>query len=261
MAKSHLKIQIKTAAYPKEHGSWGFTLEPLILALIIGYSTAGFYLALGTFLAFLVHQPIRLLLAKGHSEKKTAAIFFLLYGINALLFFYLFLTNVTITATIPFLSALLLMFFYLLMEYLHLHRQLFIEILAPMAISLIAVSILLASGWSLLMSFGVFILLAARFLPTAFYVHYKLQRAKHQHGDKASVVFTSGLGFFLVTWLTTLGIIPILGLVGVTILSGRAFIGILDRSNPRTVKQVGIREFIYGIILILLASMGYLLSW
>jgi hypothetical protein len=252
--------KIKAAAFPKEHGSYGFTLEPLALALIIGYSTAGLYLAIGTFLAFLAHQPIRLLLAPNTPDKKTAAAFFTVYGSMALLLFYGFITSVPLRATLPFASGLVLMLFYLWMEYLHLHRRLFIEMVAPAAISLIAVSILLAGGWSMLPAFGVFFLLSARFIPTALYVHYRLQLAKRLPADKGSVALSSGIALILIAWLTSMGIIPILGLSGVAVLTVRALWGISERSRPLSVKQLGIREFIYGIVLILLASIGYLLT-
>ncbi len=253
-------FKIKAAAYPKEHGSYGFTIEPLTLALIVGYSPAGLYLALGTFLAFLAHQPMRLLLAPKGSDKTFAAIFFTVYGTTALLLFYGFLSFVSVQTMLPFASGLALMFFYLWMEYKQLHRKLFIEILAPAAISLITVSILLADGWNLLSAFGVFFLLSARFIPTAFYVHYRLQLAKRLPADKGSVILSSGIAFIIIAWLSSMGIIPILGLIGVLVLTVRAWWGISDRSRPLTVKQLGMREFMYGIVLILLASLGYLLS-
>ncbi len=252
--------KIKAAAFPKEHGSYGFTLEPLSLALIIGYSSAGLYLAIGTFLAFLAHQPVRLLLAGNAPNKKIAAAFLTFYGGLALWLFYEFFSSVTIQAVLPFASGLVLMFFYLWMEYRHLHRQLFIGMVAPAAISLIAVSILLAGGWNMLPAFGVFLLLSARSVPTAFYVHYRLQLAKRLPADKGSVVLSSGIAFILIAWLSSMGVIPILGLSGVAVLTVRALWGISERSRPLTVKQLGIREFIYGIVLILLASIGYLLT-
>lgn len=257
---ANMGLKIRAAAYPKEHGSYGFTLEPLALALLAGYSVTGLYLALGTFLAFLAHQPVRLLLAPKGNDKKIAAVFFIAYGAAALLLFYRFLSSVPFQQSLPFISGLALMFFYLWMEYKHLHRRLFIEMIAPAAISLIAVSILLAGGWNMLSAFGAFFLLSARFIPTAIYIHYRLQAAKRLPADKGSVVLSSGIALIGIATLTGMGIIPVLGLSGVVVLTVRALWGISERSRPLTVKQIGIREFIYGIVLILLASVGYLFS-
>ena len=118
------KINIREIALPTEHGSWGFVLEPLVLALLVAYSFPGLMLALCTFFMFLSHQPIKNLFKKknNHSYKKISITVLLIYFLIIFLFFTITFFQVSIISLIPFTVALVVMVNYLINLYrLHTH--------------------------------------------------------------------------------------------------------------------------------------------
>ena len=50
----------RAVAMPSEHGGWGLTLEPVLLGLIIAWSTAGVALGVAALTAFLLRTPAKL---------------------------------------------------------------------------------------------------------------------------------------------------------------------------------------------------------
>lgn len=50
----------RSVAIPNEHGGWGLTLEPVLLALIVAPSLAGAVLGVAALLAFVVRTPLKL---------------------------------------------------------------------------------------------------------------------------------------------------------------------------------------------------------
>ncbi len=248
---------IKSVALPREHGAYGFTIEPLLLGLLAAYTPAGLFLALGTMLAFFAHQPVKILFGQNKNQRKTAGLFLLIYLTAALYFFLLFLNRVPLHSAGPFYSALLLMIFYLIMDLLHYSRRILVEIMAPAAIALIAVSIVLAAGWSDLKALGLGLLLAARFIPTTFYIRARLRLEKKQKPENGAALFSSGFAFLIILLLTFMRITPWLGLTAVTVLMLRTFLGLSSHRKKSTVKAIGIREFIYGQILVWLSAAGY----
>ena len=75
------RFHLKQIAVPREHGSWGYTLEPLALALLVAFSVNGLLLSLVTFLIFFAHQPIRIIFNKKlniYSKKLLNQVFYFL---------------------------------------------------------------------------------------------------------------------------------------------------------------------------------------
>lgn len=247
----------KSVALPREHGAYGFTVEPLLLGLLTAYTPAGLFLALGTMLAFFAHQPIKILFGKNRVLRPAALFFLVFYLTLAGFFFVLFLSRTSLHGATPFYSALLLMTFYLILDLLHYSRRIFVEIMAPAAIGLIAVSIVLAAGWSDLKALGLGLLLAARFVATPFYVRARLRLEKKQTAENGAALFSSGVSFLLIFFLTLMGITPWPGLLAVGILALRAFFGLSSYRKESTVKAVGMREFFYGQVLVWLSAAGY----
>jgi len=54
------RVGWRAAAMPSEHGGWGLTLEPVLLGLLVAWSTAGVALGFAAFVAFLLRTPAKL---------------------------------------------------------------------------------------------------------------------------------------------------------------------------------------------------------
>lgn len=251
---------IKLIAFPKEHGAYGFTIEPLMLALLVTFSWTGFYLALGTLLAFFAHQPIKILFGQQKSLRPLAFLFLIAYIGPAFILFALFLNQVSAHTAVPFYAAIVMMTVYLVLDLLKYSRRLFVEIMAPTAIGLIAVSIVMSTGWSEGQALGLGLLLSARFIPTPFYIRARLQLEKGQVSDKVAAAFSSGLAFLGIGFLTILGNTPFLGWLAIFILTLRTFFGISRWRKKSTVKAIGMREFFYGQVVVVFSTLGYWFS-
>lgn len=252
---------IKSVAFPREHGAYGFTIEPLMLGLLAAFSWPGFFLALGTLLAFFAHQPVKIIFGQQNNLRWTAFLFLILYGIPALILFALFLDHASLHTALPFYTALSMMAAYMVLDLLKYSRRLFVEIMAPTAIGLIAVSIVLVTGWTELKAMGLGLLLAARFIPTPFYIRARLQLEKGQPADKAAAIFSAGFTLLLIGFLTIMKHTPILGFIGVLVLSLRAFFGVSRWRKESVVKAIGMREFFYGQVLVIFSALGYWFSF
>jgi hypothetical protein len=147
------RIPLKTLALPNEHGGWGFTLEPILLGMLIAPSWAGLGLGVFALAAFFTRHPLKLWLAdvrKGRSFPRTpiARNFALLYatlGLGGLL-----LTTLTAQGLfwLPLLLALPLMGLQLWFDARNQGRNLLPEIAGAVAMGAVAAGIALAAGIS-----------------------------------------------------------------------------------------------------------------
>ncbi len=251
-------MQIKSIALPREHGAWGYVLEPLALALLAFFSLKGLYLAIGALLAFLTHQPVRVFFSSRGSVPKAALFFILLYGSAALYFILLFAENTAPSASLPFLAAVLLMIVYLIMELSGKGKELLIRIMAPVAMDALAVSVLLVSGGQARQAPAFFVLLLSRSLPTTFYVRARLRSGGNGGYYNIQALLLHVLAFLLAAIFVYLGQIPFLSLAAVVLLLARTAHGLYFSKIKMAPKQVGIREFVYGILFVLISAAGYI---
>lgn len=250
--------RLKTVAFPKEHGSWALTFEPLILALIVGYSLPGLFLFFGAAFAFLAHQPARILLTKGNYRTQ-AVTFLFIYGLPAAVFMLVFLRLSTWNTSLPLLIALALMFAYLIAEYFSLHRELITELMASVAMGLIALSIVLSGGWDWPKAFPFLILLYLRSLSTTLYVHYRLKLERKLTVSTFWSQIWQVLTLIIAFVLLFENLVPFLASLSILILGIRGIYGLSPWRKPMTVKQIGLAEFFFGLIFVLFTAVGYLI--
>jgi len=252
--------QLKTVILPREHGSWGLTFEPLTLALIIAASLPGAVLFLGAAAAFFAHTPARQLLSRD-KKNRYALPFFLLYGGMAGLLMGIFIFSVGWPLYAPLLLALIIMSGYLLLEYVSLGRKLYTEIIASVAIGLMALSIVLAGGWLWPRAVAFLILLYLRSIATTLYVHHRLLLEKKQLSKVGRAMLWQVISLLLAMALWLNGNIPFLALMAVLILGARALGGLSSKRKKATVRKIGMLEFAYGVQFVILSAIGYWNGW
>ncbi len=252
---------IKHIAFPEEHGSWGFVLEPQVLALLIAFSFSGLYLALASFFFFLAHQPIKIIVnpKKKKEIKRKAFVVVTLYLIVALSLLALCFASNSFNNFIPFLIAMGLMISYLFVEILGYSRKLFSELVASSAIDFIAVSILLLGGTDKTLAWSLLVLLLNRAIPTVLFVHERINYVHQRPVNKLAPIVAGVAGLILALVFAYYKWIPFPALLGVAVLFVRLLFGLSDRMMTQSLKKAGIMEFVYGVVFVMITAVSYLL--
>lgn len=253
------KFYFNKVAFPKEHGSWGFFLEPIILSLFIAYSLNGLLLAVCSFFLFLAYQPMSYIIKQTPKYLIPSAYSYLIVYliIAGILFLQILLNNENVSFLMPFVVAILLMLIFKFMEFKNMNRNLFVEFLAPISVTLMAISIVMCRFENSLFILGYTIVLLSRSIETTLYVNNKLKFFKGNVYNK-NIVDLSG-AFFLIALiiLTVYNITPYLSIVAILVLIIRAHLGLLEKNKNEKVKIVGIKEFIYGFLFVVISIFGY----
>ncbi len=255
-----MEQKIKSLVFPKEHGAWALTFEPLVLALLLGPSLSGGLLFLGATFAFFAHPSARALLS-GTKDKILAFKIFLGTALPAVFFLSFYLKFSTWPQHAPLLLALALMASYLILELFSFERALATEILASVSMGLIALSIVLSAGWMWHTALGLLALIYSRSLGTTVYLYYRLRLLKKQNIKVWPGILLHVLDGLLLLYLMSRNIIPVLGFLAGSMLIVRAFWNLSPLMKKATVRQVGFAEVYFGIAFLVLTAAGYWLGW
>ncbi len=250
----------KSVAFPREHGSWGFVLEPLTLAVVIAFNTNGLFIALSAFFIFLAHQPVRIILKKGVTKHlKQKAVFFLtFYFLSAAFFIIQPLRSENPIVLVPLTVVVILMMYFLYLETVGTARGVYAELIGPVSMDLVAFSIVISGNWSFLQAIAFLVVLLNRSVPTTFYIHEKLNSIKNINPDITRLNIITIIGFILVIGLAFAGYVPRLSILAVLVLWIRSVYGFTEKAKKQTVRQIGMLEFLYGTVFVIINAIGYL---
>ena len=249
----------RKVGYPKEHGSWGFFFEPIVLALLIAYSINGLLLALSAFLLFLSNQSFSIIL-KGIPKYllRSSYLYFISYiTLSVFILLYLNSTLQSSGSLIPFLIAILFMGFFKFLELKSLNRNLIVELIPQIAVGLMSVSILLINNWELVPLLGFVVIILARSIQTVFYINNKLKFFKGIKPNKTLVNLIGLLFFITLLLMAQFNNVPWMSLVAILFLMLRSVIGFFEKNKLEKIKIIGIKEFIYGFLFVVIISIGY----
>ncbi|MCF6268550.1 MAG: YwiC-like family protein [Melioribacteraceae bacterium] len=248
-------------ALPKEHGAWGFVLEPLLLSLIVAFTLDGLLLALATFFMFLLNQPFKILTTKSVNKKfRTTAIALLIFYLSIAILLLVFpLLNTEFYLLLPFYTAVIILLVYKYFEFYNFSRNLFIELLPIFSMTLIATSIVMIDNSFTINPIVFGILLLSRAVPTVIYINAKVKWIK---GFEFSIIPTHILNsafFLFIIYASFNNLLPMLSILGAFILTLRSAIGFSRFNFCKTVKQIGVAEFIYGSLFVVINGIAFLI--
>jgi hypothetical protein len=256
-------VPLKSVALPTEHGGWGFTLEPLLLGLLLspGAHTLGLFL-LGLF-GFLARHPLKLLyqdLRRGKRYARTTLALRVagVYLALALAGFLLALATAQGPFLLPLALALPLGAFMLWADLQGRARELFPEIAAALFMASLAPAGVLAGGLGEGVALGSFLALALRDVAALYYARTQVLRARGvaprpfpAHLALWGAVLLAGLagqaGFL--PWATGLSLL-LLALYGSVALS----------RPPVPARVIGWTQMGFGLLVVLATALGYTLE-
>ena len=260
------KVRLRGVALPVEHGAWGFLFEPLVAATAVAPSFAAVWIALTVVGAFLLRQPLKILLsdwqAKRNLPQTSAALkFALLYASISLVGLAGSLTFARPENFVPFLFVVPFAVYQIYCDASRQSRQLLPELTGAIAISSSAAVIALAGGWSYPAAFALWGVFIARLIPSILYVRNRLRLEKGKDSAFVSVVIAHLIAFVAVALLAGNELIPKLAAAMFVVLLFRSLWGLSSFRRRVKAMKIGVWEVIYGTLTVLAIIIGYYLQF
>ncbi|WP_038057490.1 HAMP domain-containing protein [Thermus amyloliquefaciens] len=256
-------VPLKTVALPTEHGGWGFTLEPLLLGLLLspGPHTLGLFL-LGLF-GFLARHPLKLAyqdLRKRRRYPRTGLALKVGGGYAALASLGLLLT--ALTAQGPFLLPLLLALplgaYMLWADAANRSRDLFPEIAAALTMASLAPAGVLAGGLGAEIAWGSFLALALRDIAALYYARTQVLRARGGHPKAYPAHLALWTATLLALLLQGQGLLPAPTTLALLLLALYGSLALLR--PPVEARVIGWTQMGFGLLVVLATALGYTLQ-
>ncbi len=258
------RVSYRSIALPVEHGGWGFTLEPILLGLLVAYSAAAWELSVAALAVFLARRPVKLVATdvvrrRWLHRTTIAASFAALYGSIALLG----LVGALVTAPNRFLVAYAvaapLAVIAVSADASSRSRTLIAELAGSTAMGATVAAIALADGWGMADAFGLWLVLAGRGVATIALVRGQIRRV-HSKPVGATAIYATQLGTVAVMALAAAGgIVPWLAAVAMIGIAVLAVVSL--RRPPVAAKVVGWTQIATGLAVVLLTAVGVWLDW
>ncbi|GAA6735450.1 MULTISPECIES: YwiC-like family protein [Thermus] len=251
-------VPLRSVALPTEHGGWGFTLEPILLGLLLAPGGATFGLFLLGLFGFLARHPLKLAyqdLKRGKRYPRTllalkvASAYLALSALGLLL--------ALLTAKGPFLLPLLLALplgaYTLWADVENRARELFPEVAAALFMASLAPAGALAGGLGGEVALGAFLALAVRDVAALYYARTQVLRARGQnpkrHPALIALFLSALLAFALLPWTVGLAL-GLLALYGAHALF----------RPPVPARVIGWTQMGFGLLVVLATALGFTLE-
>lgn len=259
-----VRPRIRSIALPTEHGGWGFTLEPILLGLLVAASATAWELSAAALGIFLARRPVKivstdLVRKRWLPRSRIALAFALLYGGMALAGTIGAFSTTDGPFWIPVLVAAPLALHALRADAHSKNRALLPELSGSIAMGATVSAIALGSGWDLAPAFGLWLVLAARDVAAIVLVRGQIRRLKGKPTGASKIYVVEAACAAVVAVAAAVGAVPWLsvaaiGLVGVVALMS------LNRP-PVEARVIGWTQMAVGLMVVLVTAAGVHLGW
>lgn len=258
------QVPLKTVALPSEHGGWGFTLEPILLGLLVAPSWSGLGLGVFALAAFLTRHPLKLWLSdlrRGKRFPRTtlARNFAILYTSLTLAGLLLAFFSAKGSFGWPLLLALPLVGVQLWFYAHNQGRNLLPELAGAVAMGAIASSMVLAAGLEVPQAYGLWGVLAARSVASIYYARAQVRRARGEPVKLGAVFWAELLAIAALAFGAWAGLVSWLSVAALTTLLPLSLYAF--RKPPAPAKVVGWTQMALGLLVVLATALGTRGSW
>lgn len=253
----------RTVAVPSEHGGWGLTLEPVLLGLLIAPSLVGVVLGLGAFVAFFVRSPLKLVVIdvrrKRWLDRSQLAMRFAIGELVVLAG----IAGAALWAAgrswlVPVVIAMPLVGVEFWFDVRSRGRRLVPELCGSIGISSVVAVIVLASGHSVSLAVGAWLVLSARAVGAIPFVRVQISRLRgtsmNTRSSDAAQAIAIGIGVVAVVTERQM----MAGLLGLLTFAVLQLVWV--RRTPLAPKVLGLRQMAIGIGLVGLTAVGVLVT-
>ncbi|HUF05677.1 MAG TPA: YwiC-like family protein [Aridibacter sp.] len=244
-------ISLKRVALPTEHGSWVILLEPLVASLVVYPSAAAPFIALTVIGAFLLRQPLKvLLLSFGRKQPRGSREAAAKYASGYTILFVIGVVGAIMKTSLNNLAPLALLVplgaFQLYNDTERKTRELVPELAGATGISAAAASVVLAGGGGWAAALALWVLFASRAVASFVYVRQRLRLEKGKAYAEVPPAVLHFAALFVCGELWFVSLLPLLPVLVVAILLARCIYGLSERRKRLKAVQIGIREVLYG---------------
>ncbi|MEN8114292.1 MAG: YwiC-like family protein [Actinomycetota bacterium] len=256
---SQARPRIRSIALPTEHGGWGFTLEPILLGLLVAPSGTAWELSVVALAVFLARRPVKfvstdLVRRRWYSRTTIALAFSLLYGTLGLAG----IVGAFVTAEGPFWIPVIvagpLALFALRADAHTRNRGLAAELSGSIAMGSTVAAIALGSGWDMVPAFGLWLILAARDVAAIVLVRGQVRRLHDRPVDAPKIYAVQLAAVAVVAVAAFLDAVPWLGVVAVGLVGVVAVVS-LNRSDVEA-RVIGWTQMGLGLAVVLVTALG-----
>jgi len=263
-ATSAARPRIRSIALPTEHGGWGFTLEPILLGLLVAPSAAGWEISAAALGIFLARRPVKivstdLVRKRWLPRSRIALLFAALYGGFAIAGTVGAFFTAEGPFWIPVLVALPFALYALRADARRENRALLPELSGSIAMGATVAAIALGSGWDPAPAFGLWLVLAARDVAAIVLVRGQIRRL-HGRPTGASTIYAVQVGVTSAVAVAAIAdIVPWLAAVAIGLV-GLAAVVSLNRP-PVEAKVIGWTQMAVGLMVVIVTATGVHLGW
>lgn len=257
------RVRIRSIALPTEHGGWGFTLEPILLGLLVAPSVAAWAISTTALGVFLARRPVKILSTDLVRERwlprsNVALVLALIYGCIAVAGAGAALATADGPFWIPVLAAMPFALLALRADAHSKNRALITELSGSVAMGATVAAIAVAGGWDLAPAFGLWLILAARDVAAIVLVRGQVRRLKNKPVVTRNIYIVQIAMIGSVATAAAAGFVPWLGVVAVGIIGLVAVVS-LNRAPVRA-KVIGWTQMGIGLAVVLITTLGVTLS-
>ena len=255
-------LRIRSVALPVEHGGWSLLLEPILLGLMLAPTVPGLFLSFAATGAFLARHPFKLAVGDWRRKRRSsrtvlAMRFAVIYLCLAILGLALAIKTGGSGFLLPLLFAAPGAILQLVYDSIGRSRALIPEVAGSISTGAVATAIAMVGNWPHPLAFGLWVILAARAVPTILYVRARLRLLHGKQASRSGVIGVHFLAVLVVISLVIVQLAPVIAVLAMLILLLRTIIGFSKNDRQVTAKRLGLREVVFGVLTILLVAGGY----
>ncbi len=249
----------RSLVLPKEHGSWAFAFEPVLLGLLIAPSRAGLALASAIVAGFFVRRPLKLAvtLPTQDSRCRPALRWAMLWSVLALAGIIGAALLGSWSALWPLLLCAPFGAIFLWFDLRNDMREAEAELSGSTTFALIPAAFATLAGWNATTALALAALMLARSFPTVLTVRTYLRHAKGQTTHSAGALSAAGAACAIITTLALKGIVPLSGALLTAGLFLRTIILLTSLRPTCSAKRIGQSELVIGLLYLTGLALGY----
>ena len=259
-----VRPRIRSIALPTEHGGWGFTLEPIVLGLLVAASATAWELSAAALGIFLARRPVKivstdLVRKRWLPRSRIALAFALLYGGLALAGTIGAFFTADGPFWIPVLVAAPFAFYALRADAHSKNRALLPELSGSIAMGATVSAIALGGGWDPAPAFGLWLVLAARDVAAIVLVRGQIRRLKGKPTGASKIYAVEAACTAVVAVAAAVGAVPWLSVAAIGLVGVVAVISLTR--PPVEARVIGWTQMAVGLMVVLITATGVHLGW